>query len=80
MYYETAPIEVVMEVYKRYAAAKSIEDVLTEEEFAAAARAGAGELYSVLEHGGTHYVADACVEDEWERRGRCVRTLGGGYS
>ena len=66
MYYEAAPIGVVMEVYKRYAEAKSIEGVLTEQEFVAVARAGAGEIYCVLEHDGKVYVADAFVEDEWD--------------
>lgn len=66
MYYETAPIGVVMEVYKRYAEAKSIVDVLTEEEFVAAAKRCSGENFCVLEHAGKFYVADTFVEDEWD--------------
>ena len=65
-YYETAPIGIVLEIYRRYADAMSIPELPGEQDFAQMAVEVANGFYAVLDYEGETYVVDSIVADDLE--------------
>lgn len=65
-YYETAPLDLVLEICRRYAQGDPEAPVITREELLETALATQGDYYQVLEYEGEIYIVERAVKDDLE--------------